>query len=162
MKRLVFVTLLLTVPLALLAQQSFAAKPTIQRIPIDDTFRTGACGFAVEGHTTGTIVDISYTDAQGNFHEFQAGPQVKSTYTNLLTGKSIIVNISGPGDFTFYENGGVTLVGTGLWSWDGDPDTGAPGLFLTQGRFVQTLDANFNQTSFTRNGTKIDLCAQLN
>ena len=52
----------------------------------------------------------------------------QATLTNVLTGESIIVNISGPGNFTLYQDGSATLVGTGLWSWFGDPDSDAPGL----------------------------------
>ena len=81
--------------------------------------------------------------------------------TNLITGKTIVVNISGPGQLTFGADGSFTLVGTGLWSWTRvNPATLAPGIFLTQGRFVLSISASGVRT-FTSTGTTIDLCAQL-
>ena len=71
------------------------------------------------------------------------------------------MNVSGPGKLTLNPDKSSVLVGGGLWPWIGDPDTGAPaGLFLTKGRFVQSFTAAGDRT-FTRTGTKIDLCAQL-
>ncbi len=146
---------------ALIVPAAFAGQPTIQRIPFDVHFVSDSCGFPVQVDATGTIVDISYTDALGNFHDFQAAPQAKQTITNLVTAKTIVVNISGPGDSTFGADGSFTLVGTGLWSWLGrDPATLAPGLFLTEGRFVLSISASGVRT-FTSTGTEIDLCSQL-
>jgi hypothetical protein len=146
---------------ALIVPAAFACQPTIQRIPFEDHFVSQSCGFPVQVDTTGTVVDISYTDALGNFHDFHAGPQVKQTMTNLVTGKTIVLNVSGPGEYTFGADGSFTLVGTGLWSWNGgDPATHAPGMFLTEGRFVLSFSASGVRT-FTSTGTKIDLCAQL-
>ena len=146
---------------ALIVPAAFAAKPTIQRIPVDVHFVTYECGFPVQLDATGTVVDISYTDALGNFHDFQAAPRIKQTLTNLVTGKTIGVNVSGPADFTFGADGSFTLVGTGNWSWNGgDPATLAPGMFLTSGRFVYSVSASGVPT-WTSTGTKINLCAQL-
>jgi hypothetical protein len=136
-------------------------KPTIQRIPVDSTTVDTVCGFPVQSHVTGTILDISSTDAQGVVHDFQANPQGTETFTNLLTGKMLTVIISGPGTYTVNPDGSFTLVGTGLWTWLVDPDTGLPGEFLTQGRFVLSFDASGNGTLISRTGTKTDLCAQL-
>ena len=147
--------------LAAVAPAANAGQPTIEQIPFEDHGVSQSCGFPVQLDATGTALDISYTDALGNFHEFQAGPQVKQTMTNLITGKTIVVNISGPGQRTFGADGSFTLVGTGLWSWTRvNPATLAPGIFLTQGRFVLSISASGVRT-FTSTGTKIDLCAQL-
>lgn len=146
---------------ALIVPAAFADQPTHQRIPLDDHFVSRSCGFPVQVDATGTIVDISYTDAQGNVHEFQAAPNVKQTMTNLNTGKSIVVNISGPADYTFAADGSFTLVGTGLWGWSArNPATLERGMFLTKGRFVLSFSAAGVRT-FTSTGTTIDLCAQL-
>ena len=146
---------------ALIVPAAFAGQPTIQRIPFEDHSVSESCGFPVQLDTTGTALDISYTDALGNLHSFQAGPQFKTTMTNLVTGKTIVVNISGPGQLTFGADGSFTLVGTGLWSWTRvNPATLAPGMFLTQGRFVLSISASGVRT-FTSTGTTIDLCAQL-
>lgn len=146
---------------ALIVPAAIAGQPTIQRIPFEDHFVSPSCGFPVQGDATGTVVDISYTDALGNFHEFQAAPQAKLTLTNLVTGKTIVVNNSGPGDVTFGADGSFTQVGTGLWGWARvNPVTLAPGIFLTQGRFVLSFSASGVRT-FTLTGTTIDLCARL-
>jgi hypothetical protein len=146
---------------ALIVPAALAGKPTIQRVPFEDHYVSLACGFPVQLDATGTALDISYTDELGNFHDFQAGPQVKQTMTNLVTGKTIVVNISGPGSYTFGVDGGFTLVGTGNWSWGRvNPANLAPGIFLTQGRFVLSVSGAGVRT-FTSTGTTTNLCAQL-
>lgn len=138
----------------------FNGKPTIVRIPLDQEGVDQSCGFDVGIRATGIAVSISYTDAEGVFHEFLAAPQLKMVLTRLDTGNSLTVNIAGPGNFTLNPDGSVTIVGTGGWSWFVDPDTLEPGLFLTQGRFVLSIDAEGNRT-FTRTGNKTNLCALL-
>jgi hypothetical protein len=146
---------------ALIVPAAIAGQPTIQRILFDDHLVSQSCGFPVQIDATGTVVDISYTDALGNFHEFQAGPTAKATLTNLVTGKTIVVNNSGPGDLTFGADGSFTQVGTGLWLWSQlNPATLAPGIFLSQGRFVLSRSASGVRT-ITLTGTTIDLCARL-
>src|SRR5205823_6646072 len=100
---------------ALIVPAALAGQPTIQRIPFEDHFVSQSCGFPVQVDATGTVVDISYTDELGNVHDFQAAPQAKLTMTNLVTGKTIVVNNSGPGDVTIGADGSFTQVGTGLW-----------------------------------------------
>ena len=152
---------IVTLLAALIVPAALAGQPTIQRFPFEDHFVTQSCGFPVQIDATGTVVDISYTDELGNFHEFQAGPTAKATLTNLVTGKTIVVNNSGPGDLTFPAAGGFTQVGTGLWLWGQlNPATLAPGIFLSKGRFVLSRSASGVRT-ITLTGTTIDLCAQL-
>ena len=84
--------------------------------------------------------------------------------TNLVTGKTIVVNIAGPGHLTFGADGSFTRVGTGPWTWLVNPDilpgTIEPGLFLTQGRFVFSISPSGVRT-FTSTGNTTDLCAEL-
>jgi hypothetical protein len=146
---------------ALVVPAAFAGQPTIQRSQGEIRDVVDSCGFPVQVDIIGKVVDISYTDALGNFYDFEAAPQDKETLTNLVTGKTIVVNVSGPGEYTFGADGSFTLVGTGLWSWLGrDPATHAPGLFLTQGRFILSISASGVRT-FTSTGTTINLCTQL-
>lgn len=161
MHRKVVVVAIVGLFAALIVPAAIASKPTIQRFPFEDHLVSQSCGFPVQIDATGTVVDISSTDAQGNFHEFQAGPTAKATLTNLVTGKTIVVNNSGPGDVTFGADGSFTQVGTGLWLWTQiNPATFAPGIFLSQGRFVLSRSASGVRT-LTLNGTTIDLCTQL-
>ena len=70
------------------------------------------------------------------------------------------MNIAGPAHISEGADGSFTLVGTGGWFWVGPPDTGAPGIFLTTGRFVFSVDPAGNE-SFSRVGRITDLCAKL-
>jgi hypothetical protein len=159
--RIALASVVAALSLAAVAPAAIASQPTIQRTPFEAGSVSEACGFPVQLDAAGTALDISYTDELGNFHLFEAGPQVKQTMTNLVTGKSIVVNISGPGQYTFGADGSFTLVGTGLWSWTRvDPATLEPGIFLTEGRFVLSFSASGVRT-FTLTGTTIDLCSQL-
>ena len=149
----------------LAAQQAFAVQPTIQHSPWNEDFIYTDCGFDVRIQQTGTIIDISYTDTQGVFHEFSAYPQLKSVMTNVLTGKSIKLNISGPVKFALNPDGSFEVVslGTGAWAVDPDSmgaDTPIPGLFYTQGPVHVFVDVNGFAT-VTRTGTKTALCPKL-
>jgi hypothetical protein len=144
-----------------LVPTALAAKPTVQQFPFEQHTVVYPCGFPVQLDGAGKVVDISYTDPAGNFHDFEASPQASETLTNLTNGKSIVINISGPANYTFGPDGSFALVGTGNWFWSGgDPATLAPGLFLTSGRFVFSLSAS-GVPSWTSTGAKINLCDQL-
>ena len=147
-------------PLALIGQQAFAVSPTIQQIPTDITFQDNGCGFVISAHVTGTVVDMSYTDAQGVLHDHQAFPNGIAVITNVVTGKSVTLNISGPAKFTTNPDGSVVGVFTGNILNFVDPDTLLPGLFLLNGRLVFFVDANGVFTS-TRTGHKTSVCAMV-
>lgn len=153
-------TLVVTLPLLVLAPSALAAKPTHERLPIDDEFVDDSCGFPVNVDQTGYVVRITWTAEDGSVRVKEAYPQYKSTFTNPATGKSITVNIAGPAHISERADGSFSLTGTGSWFWPFHPDTGAPGLFLTSGRFVFSVDSEGNE-SFTRTGRIVDLCAQL-
>jgi hypothetical protein len=106
------------------------------------------------------VITIQWVDANGTTRTIQAFPQAKNTLTNLDTGTSITVNVSGPAMITEGADGSFTLVGTGLWGWGNNPETGEPGQFLTAGRFVFSIDAAGNE-SFQIVGQITDLCPQL-
>ena len=146
------------------AQAAFAVHPTIQHIPFNGTITDSRCGFAVTAQQSGIIVDISYTDSQGLFHDFQAAPQAKSVMTNVATGKTITVNFSGPGQFTYNQDGSFQIVGTGNWLWGHDPDINqsveGSGWFHTTGRFIVFIDVNGVETN-TLTGTVTNMCSEL-
>ena len=153
---------LATAGLSLVSGVALATQPTITHTPIEGEFISQECGFDVRGQVTGTMVDISYIDRQGAFHEFTAFPQLKAVLTNVLTGKRIALNISGPQKITASEDG-FSLVFVGVVSWRFDPDlipAEIPGLFYTKGRFELFVDAN-GVATVTRTGTKIALCPKL-
>ena len=82
------------------------------------------------------------------------------TLTNLDSMKTLTVSIAGPGHIRFGDDGSLTLVGTGptLFFF---AFRGTPGITLLNGRFVQSFDAQGNETSFSSVGTTRDLCAEL-
>jgi hypothetical protein len=148
----------------LAAQQAFAVQPTITHFPMDyDAIRSDFnCGFDVHVQMTGKGVGISYIDPQGTSHDFMAYPQLKSVLTNVSTGKSITLNVSGPLKITSSQDG-FSYVQLGVTSWTVDPDTfpdAVPGLFYVKGRFELFVDAN-GVTTATRTGVKIALCPML-
>jgi hypothetical protein len=152
---------LLTATVALAAASNAVAnQPTLEWFALDDTVVTESCGFPVSVATSGNILRITWVDASGNTRQFEAAPQAKQTFTNLLTSESITINIAGPGHLTLNADGTFQFTATGPWSWFSNPDTDEPGLFLTQGRLVAMLDSAGN-FSVTRVGNLVDLCAQL-
>jgi hypothetical protein len=160
MKRLAL-ALLLTLPALLLAAPSAqAAPPTHHTEAIDDTFIDESCGFPLQIHDTGIIIIIEWVRPDGTIRTFLAAPEVETTMTNLSTGKSITVRFSGPAHITDNPDGSFTLVGTGLWGWGHNPETGEPGQFLTSGRFELSFDAAGNE-SFQIVGQITNLCQEL-
>ena len=148
------------VGIALFASVASAKEPTVQRYPIDNQFVVQSCGFPVSIHATGFLVDITWVDANGSVKVIEAAPQAKWELTNQNTSKVVRVSIAGPGQYYFPADGSFTLVGTGTWGWTGHPDTGEPGLFLSKGRFVFSIDSAGNST-WDRAGTLVDLCEAL-
>jgi hypothetical protein len=92
----------------------------------------------------------------------------KWRFTNVDTGKSTVLNASGPGRFSVQSGSDIVLAelgGVSFWTFQpGTQPPGWPALALTKGRIVAELDP----TTFTivnliaQQGAKVeDLCAQL-
>ena len=155
------VVLLVMLAVLLVGPSAQAAPPTIERIPVEDTFvDEESCDFPVEVHITGFIVHIEWVDEDGNIRFIEAAPQLKLTLTNQDTGETITVNVSGPLQVTQNADGGFTAVETGLWGRTENPETGEPGLFQSAGRRVISVDAEGN-VSDQFVGRVIDLCGEL-
>ena len=143
---------------------AFAGPPTITHTSEDVTLPPDQrCGFTVQAHFSGIVIDISYTDTQGVFHDSETFPQGRLTLTNIATGKSITVNASGPLKLTVNPDFSFMFVGRGNQPFDLAPDSSypnsAPGWFLLNGRFVWFVDAN-GVSTFTETGTTTNLCAE--
>jgi len=155
---------LATVGLYLVSGLALAVQPTITHFPIDyDAIRSDFnCGFDVHVQMTGNGIAISYIDQQGTSHDFNAFPQLKTVLTNVSTGKSIALNVSGPLKMTSSTDG-FSYVQVGVTTWVVDPDMipeEVPGLFYAKGRFELFVDAN-GVATVTRTGVKIALCPML-
>jgi hypothetical protein len=96
---------------------------------------------------------IEFTDS-----EVISGP-VFVAVTNLSTNKTINLNISGPGKFSFTTN---TFVLEGpAFVWGLPPTAAFPLVSFTHGRMVLVFDDQGNITSATLTGTVEDVCQLL-
>jgi hypothetical protein len=107
---------------------------------------------------------IHATENRGKAHIFSSGAVVltgtlKVEVTNLETGKTIALNISGPGKVS---SDGTVLSGGGPWLFFGEAGFFGPGsppeLSTNQGRIaISLVDGSF----ITRLGHRVDLCPVL-
>jgi hypothetical protein len=110
-----------------------------------------------------TIVRKDFFDATGRLVErHDRFPVAVETHTNLDTGKTITLDTSGPGKWTFHADGSLTVVLTGastfLAAW---PDLDTPGLAWFKGRAVIDVDPTGKPTLVSWHGKTVDLCAEL-
>jgi hypothetical protein len=133
-----------------LAGTAGATKPFMQRLPQGpDTL--DACSFPVLLQPTAPNVLNLFVLSDGEI--FGAGPQV-ATATNLDTGKTVKINLSGHFTVVQHSDGSITVTS------DGSVLSSLFGTIFT-GHSVIELDANGNVTSRTFNGKERDLCAEL-
>ena len=83
--------------------------------------------------------------------------------TNVSTGRSITVNISGPATEVLHSDGSVTLTARGssfliLFPTDITP---GPAFLINTGRYVATFNAAGQETLISQSGTQFDVCAAL-
>jgi hypothetical protein len=127
--------LLLLIGLLAFAPVASVVADQPQRIPIDDTFidpfLSGVCGFPVQVHIQGTLI----VGTKGDLLTTR-GADYSVTFTNLDTGKSIVVRTSGlqldelnlgEGVFNFTFSGASRLVIPGT------------AVFIDAGRTEQTI-----------------------
>ena len=151
MKRLPGVTAALILGVLALAGTAGATKPFMERAVQGPFTLTDTCSFPVLIQPTAPDVGNFFIFSDGEV--MGAGPFV-STATNLDTGKTLKINLSG--GFSLVEDSDGTLTVT---------SHGAvlSSLFGTifHGRTVLQFDANGDVTSRTFDGTSEDLCAEL-
>lgn len=154
--------------LLLAARPAVAEKPAIVLLPFTGGVAPtqDVCGFDIgvtprEGRPNGQRLILF-----GNTGII-AGP-LFNTLTNLSTGKSVDVNVSGPGRLTFSETTTtVVALGPGVfWSHPLSPELAAaarlPRVFLLNGRIVFTVDEQRNTISIQSvTGTAEDVCQLL-
>jgi hypothetical protein len=111
-------------------------------------------------------VKVQATDNKEVIHIFSSGVALvtgvlKVEVTNLTTGKTLALNISGPGKFS---PDGTVLRGTGRWLLFGEagelgPGSG-PGMMLISGQVTLSLGPA-GITSISTQGNVEDVCAAL-
>jgi hypothetical protein len=121
------------------------------------------CGFAIEETFP---VDNEFGKALEDGMTFLLTGRLTMVSTNLSTGKSVSSNISGPGTFTFFPDGSVTIVSrgvSGLLLFPADaPRFGMPPVAVVAGTQTSTFDADGNLTSYSLQGNVVtDICAAL-
>jgi hypothetical protein len=161
MRRRVLILSGLLLALAI-APAATAGQPTREIIPAAPDAVLDQCGFPVLDHAEGYTIVESFTDEEGNLvRQIFTAPGVRETLTNLDTGKTIVLNIEGPGSLELNPDGSGSFTGTGPYLFYFHPSMLTPALFYTTGRFVITFDANGDRTSFESVGPIIDVCAEL-
>ena len=148
-----------------LAVPAAAQKPTIQLIPFTDPVfipAADACGFDVLATPQAGRPNKGKVITFANMAIY-SGP-IFATLKNLSTGKTIDVNISGPGHFSFSGN---TFVAAGpgiflnLLPKNLLTAAGLPPLPFFHGQVVFTFDDQGNITSLDNTGRVEDVCELL-
>jgi hypothetical protein len=118
------------------------------------------CSFAVAGEfvVNKEFATIFPPEPNGDVVVLVTGRLVQRL-TNVSTGKSITVNISGPGRFTFRADGSLTIESFGRSSNFRNVEDG--GLFLFSGRLVLEIAPDGAATFVSMSGHEEDLCAAL-
>jgi hypothetical protein len=162
--------LLLLVLLALLLTPSVALadKPTREPAPAFEPppFAAGeVCAFPVLiEETENKAKALTFIDDSGAPLRQIITGKFRVRVTNLATGESLVVNVSGPGFLTFTEGelATVTLGGRGLLFLRAGIDVPPAGIFLLSGRTVLGIGAQGEVTSIvSQTGRVQDLCAAL-
>lgn len=163
MRRAILCLALSGLVLVLVVPSAQANAPTITRGPYEvDSWIDVGCGFPVEVVTVGRLVHIEWIDEDGTLRAIETYPQAKQILTNILTGDSIQMSIAGPvPSYVRHPDGSFTFIGTGVWGWGYHPDTLEPGLFLTKGRWVWSVDSQGNQIYWDIVGSTVDMCPRL-
>ncbi len=107
---------------------------------------------------------MTFTDKNGNPIRQIITGTLRMRVTNVATGESLVVNVSGPAFLTFTESGlaTVTLGGRGLLFLRSGIDVPPAGLFLISGRLVAAIGPEGEVTEIvSRTGRMQDLCAAL-
>jgi hypothetical protein len=150
MKRLAVVTAALVLGVLSLAGPAGAAQPYMERV-VQGPDTLAACSFPVLLQPTAPDVLNLFVFSDGEV--FGAGPFV-GTATNLDTGKTVKINLSGHFSVAQHSDGTVTVTS------DGSVLSSRFGTIFSGHNVIQ-LDANGNVTSRTLDGTEEDLCAEL-
>ena len=155
--------------LALLpASAALADKPTREALPAPEPLAFAAgevCAFPVRIEAVDSKNKaVTFTDEDGDPVRQIITGTLRMRVTNLATGESLVVNVSGPGFLTFTADGlaTVTLGGRGLLFLRAGIDVPPAGVFLVSGRLVLAIGPEGEVTEIVgRTGQMQDLCAAL-
>ena len=153
MKRLSLVLGLAVAVALLLPSVAAADKPIREGLPAEDFTIQGSCAFDVDLQV---LVNKEFITTFSDGRQLITGRLVVRL-TNVATGKSIDLNISGPGFITPHADGSVTF------ELSGRSLVFLPGLLeLTSGPVVLEIDPAGNVVSYAKtSAAAVDLCAVL-
>jgi len=148
---------------ALSAAPAAADQPVREGLPAAPlTLDASICGF---------VVDVAFPTNKEFSTTFANGKQIitgalTATLTNESSGKSIAINISGPGSFVPNGDGTTTFTLSGrslIFLFPNQLGPGTPGrLILTSGPVVFQIDKNGNLTSLNITSASVqNMCAAL-
>ena len=143
------------------ASPTMGARP-ISLPPPEDVVRLDLCAFPVDFHyLQWGAKSTTHEDGTGAIVTITTGV-AKVRLTNLGSGESLDLNISGTGTLRVRPDGSFVFTGNGPWLFsDVPPGLGLPPLFWTSGHFEVHADTDGNLVSFERVGHLVDLCAEL-
>ncbi len=151
--------------LLLVAPGVSATPPTREPGPPFEGVLKGVCLFPVEVVTLANREKLlTFYDRAGDVTMQIGTGTLKVRLTNLATGTSLAVNISGPVRIAPGADGTttITLGGRSLLYLRAGIDLLPPGITLNAGQQVITVDAEGRVTAVTRQtGSARDLCAEL-
>jgi hypothetical protein len=150
----------LAVTAALIVPVASATRPIREFVPAEDFALDGICPFTV---AVEIMANKEYSTTFNDGRVLITGT-LKLRLTNASTGASLLVNASGPGLFTFKDDGSLRLRARGNWFFfflPGELGPGEPGrAFLNSG--VVVLNAGPDGIDIVRQtGQMTDVCAAL-
>jgi hypothetical protein len=139
-------------------------KPTRSPLPPAEDFEAPPglwCSFGVFVHdiVNNQVIKTFPPEPNGDVVQLITGRYVTSV-TNTSTGKSITVNISGPGRVTIHPDGSVTLEATGRW-FLAEIENAPATAFISSGRVVISIAPGGPPTLVSQSGHVEDICALL-
>jgi hypothetical protein len=117
------------------------------------------CSFGVSGEVivNNQVVKTFPPEPNGDIVQLATGAFV-TRLTNTSTGKSITVNISGPGRFTIHPDGSATLEAWGRWNFFFfDAVNAGTKAIINSGRIVLSIAPDGTQTLVSQSGHEEDV-----
>ena len=147
------------------AAPASAAAPSREFLAAGPFDVDGPCPFVVHvEYPVNKEYLISFTDANGDLTRAIVQGDLVASYTNVENGRSVTLNVSGPGLFTFGADGSLRFSATGnstFMFFPGQLGSGSPGsFFLNQGRLeLLVAPDGFHETILSQQGKQTDVCA---
>jgi len=145
---------------------SAIGKPTRSPLPSSEPFEVPAglvCSFGVfvETIVNNQVVKTFPAEPNGDIVQLATGAFV-TRLTNTTTGKSITVNVSGPGRFTIHPDGSATLEAWGRWNFFFiDAVNAGTKAIINSGLIVLSIAPDGTQTLVSQSGHEEDVCVLL-